>query len=378
MSVFKQSPGRKQNLRRRLDSLTAPMSLFVDEGQEKVRCVACGHRCLIPPESIGVCKVRFNHQGVLYGPRGYVSGLQDDPIEKKPFYHVMPGSRALSFGMLGCDFHCGYCHNWLTSQALRDEHAGTPVRPITPKDLVARAKAENALVITSTYNEPLITAEWAAEVFTAGKAAGLTTSFVSNGNNTREVLEFLRPCLDICNIDLKSFNDRSYRKLGGTLNEVLEGIIRVHEAGIWMELVTLVVPGFNDSPAELREIANFIAGLSPDIPWHVTGFYPNYKMESTPPTPPDTLRMAWETGREAGLRYVYPGNVHGMLKEQGHTWCPKCQTLLVERHGFGVAGYHLLDGKCPKCSMVIPGVWHDGETLNKAEFDGLGAVRPLL
>ncbi len=368
-------PPLQPTLQAALESHTAPMALARKEGGGRVRCLACGHRCLIPAGHAGVCKVRFNRGGVLRGPWGYVAGLQDDPIEKKPFYHALPGTRTLSFGMLGCDFHCGYCQNWVTSQALRDEAAQGPFEPVSAEEIVVHAKAQGALTLTSTYNEPLITAEWAAEGFRLAKNAGLFTSFVSNGNSTGEAIEFLKPWVDFFKIDLKGFDDKRYRKLGGTLRNVLEGIERVHRAGMWLEIVTLVVPDFNDSEGELRQIAGFIADLSLEIPWHVTAFHPDYRMREPGWTPAATLMRAHAIGKEAGLQFVYPGNLAGQGGELEHTRCPHCGTLLVERHGFALRGYHLLDGCCPRCDAPIPGRWHTAATLPSLQHSRRAQVR---
>ena len=246
--------------------------------EKRIRCFACGHRCPIFEGQPGVCKVRFNEHGVLRVPWGYAAGVQIDPIEKKPFFHVQPGSSALSFGMLGCDLHCGYCQNWVSSQALRDPRALAPAHAVTPGELVRAAIDAGAAALVSTYNEPLITAEWAVAVFKEAKAAGLLTGFVSNGNATPEVLAYLRPWLDLYKVDLKSFSDRRYRELGGRLEPILESLRRIYELGLWLEVVTLVVPGFNDSDQELRSMAEFLAGISRDIPWHVTAFHQDYKM----------------------------------------------------------------------------------------------------
>ncbi len=362
-------------LKAALERHTAPMALAREEGGGRVRCFACGHRCLIPAGHAGVCKVRFNRGGVLHGPWGYVAGLQDDPIEKKPFYHALPGTRALSFGMLGCDFHCGYCQNWVTSQALRDEAARGSFEPVSAEEIVVHAKARGALTLTSTYNEPLITAEWAAEVFRLAKNAGLFTSFVSNGNSTGEAIEFLKPWVDFFKIDLKGFDDKRYRKLGGTLRNVLEGIERVHRAGLWLEIVTLVVPGFNDSEGELRQIAGFIADLSLEIPWHVTAFHPDYRMREPGWTPAATLMRAHAIGKEAGLQFVYPGNLAGQAGELENTHCPHCGALLVERHGFALRGYHLLDGCCPRCDAPIAGRWHTAVTRPSLQHSQRAHVR---
>jgi pyruvate formate lyase activating enzyme len=210
-------------------------------------------------------------------PYGYAAGLQVDPIEKKPFFHVMPGAPVLTFGMLGCNFHCQFCQNWISSQALRDEAAGASPEPIDAEAMVDLGARNGARLVASSYNEPLITTEWAVEVFKQAKAKGMSTLYVSNGYATPEVLDYLRPRLDGINIDLKCFSDRGYRRLGGVLERVLETIERAHGMGLWVETVTLVVPGFNDSDDELREMARFLVSVSPDIPWHVTALHPAYK-----------------------------------------------------------------------------------------------------
>ena len=363
------------SLKEQLERFAAPMSLGRQEEGGRVRCFACGHRCLIPPGREGVCKVRFNRDGVLYGPRGYVAGLQDDPIEKKPFFHALPGTRALSFGMLGCDFHCGYCQNWVTSQALRDEEAVSPFSPTSAEEIVVHAKGRGALTLTSTYNEPLITSEWAVEVFRMAKNAGLYTSYVSNGNSTDEVIRFIRPWVDFYKIDLKGFDDKRYRKLGGTLRNVLDGIERVYRAGMWMEIVTLIVPGFNDSETELAGIAGFIAELSPDIPWHVTAFHPDYRMNDNSRTPAGTLMGAYKLGKAAGLHFVYPGNLPGRVAGTENTYCPHCQALLVERFGFAVQQYRLRDGRCPQCEAEIAGHWHTPNTLPRLHFSDRASIQ---
>ncbi len=324
----------------------------------RVRCFACGHRCPIPEGRPGVCKVRFHRDGKLFVPWGYVAGAHADPIEKKPFYHVRPGSLAFSFGMLGCDLHCSFCQNWVTSQALRDRRAVAGIQRTSPEELVGAAVRIGAASVVSTYNEPLITAEWAVAVFREARKAGLSTGFVSNGNATPEVLEYLRPWLDWYNADLKTFRDRNYRKLGGRLQPVLDALRRIHEMGFWLEVVTLVVPGFNDSDAELADIAGFLAGISPDIPWHVTAFHPDYEMTSPPATPAETLLRAASLGHEAGLRYVYAGNLPGALDGLEDTRCHSCGAVLVRRYGFQVMENRITNGgRCPDCGASIPGRW---------------------
>lgn len=340
-----------------LDRRTRVGSLWAAE-KGRIRCLACGHRCLIPDGRRGICKVRFNQGGELRVPFGYVSGVACDPVEKKPFYHLFPGEDALTFGMLGCDFHCGYCQNWVTSQALRDEQAGSAVQDVTPKQLVDAARRFKAPLVVSSYNEPLITAEWAAAVFEQAVEAGLHCAIVSNGNLTREALDLLAPLIVAYKIDLKGFDDRRYRSLGGTLAHVCRGIEMVRERGLWLEVVTLVVPGFNDTESELRALARFLAGVDRNIPWHVTAFHADYKMGDLDRTSVETLMRAAEIGVEEGLKFVYAGNAAGRVGRWEHTWCPGCDEMLIERAGFTVHQNRLgADGRCPKCSHEIPGVW---------------------
>ncbi|MCX6921659.1 MAG: AmmeMemoRadiSam system radical SAM enzyme [Verrucomicrobia bacterium] len=325
---------------------------------ERIRCVACGHRCLISPGHHGICRVRFNQNGQLRVPFGYVAGVQCDPVEKKPFFHVYPGSDALTFGMLGCDFHCSYCQNWVTSQALRDEAARAPIQIVTPQQLVSTGRRSQARLVVSSYNEPLITAEWAVAVFQQAKEAGLACAFVSNGNATPEALDFLRPWIVAYKIDLKGFDDKPYRTLGGALEHVTNGIRMVHERGLWLEVVTLIVPGFNDSESELRQIARFLVSISRDIPWHVTAFHKDYKMTDLPNTAAEQLIRAAEIGTEEGLRFIYAGNAPGRVGPWENTYCPKCREKLIDRFGYLVREYNLtLGGKCPKCQTSIPGIW---------------------
>ncbi|HTS65003.1 MAG TPA: AmmeMemoRadiSam system radical SAM enzyme [Candidatus Acidoferrales bacterium] len=348
-----------------LVTLSESLSHAVREGElwepvdgRRIRCFACGHCCPIFEGQPGVCKVRFNRGGRLWVPWGYVQSVQCDPIEKKPFFHVAPGAVALSFGMLGCDLHCGYCQNWVTSQALRDSEAVAPSHAVTPEQLVAGALRQGARAIVSTYNEPLITAEWAVAIFRHARAAGILTGFVSNGNATPQVLEYLRPWVDLYKVDLKSFDDRHYRELGGRLQPILDSLHRIYEMGFWLEVVTLVIPGFNDSDEELRRIAGFLAGISPDIPWHVTAFHPDYRMTDPPATPAATLLRAARFGREAGLRYVYAGNLPGCVGEFENTCCPNCGLTLVERRGYRILRNRLgAAAACPRCAVVIPGRW---------------------
>lgn len=364
-------PTNQTSLGEALAARTVEGELYEKLPNDTVRCFSCGHRCRIPAGLKGICKVRYNEGGVLLVPRGYVAALQVDPIEKKPFFHAYPGALALSFGMLGCDYHCGYCQNWVTSQALRDPSAVAPPMDVEPSDLVRLAKKHGATVLTSTYNEPLITSEWAVEVFREAREAGLICSYVSNGNGTPEVLDYIAPYLSMYKVDLKGFHDRHYRELGGTLQPVLETIRGLKERKIWVEIVTLVIPGFNDSEEELTGIAEFLAGVDPDIPWHITAYHEDYKMANRGTTVADLMR-AYEIGRRAGLRYVYPGNIPGAFGELESTHCPGCGAMVIGRTGFRVTSYRLEEGRCPECTAAIPGLWQ-----SSAELGRSGIPRPV-
>jgi AmmeMemoRadiSam system radical SAM enzyme len=508
-------PAAPSSLADLLAQRTREGELYEKLPEGRVRCFACGHRCLIPPGRDGVCRVRFNEAGTLKVPFGYVGALQLDPVEKKPFFHALPGSLALSFGMLGCDYHCGYCfvpgtevrtttgartidslfaggqtvletvsdavavrpraevlthrgrsrpvrgvfrhhydgplmvltlsggveiratpeheflvsaraargvrpptffvpasgvtpefdlleptsdgayrkrriedtrvlqynglvynleveedqtylvegatvhncQNWLTSQALRDPRAVVAPQEVTAAELAALAVKHGARILTSTYNEPLITSEWAVAVFREARQKGLVCSYVSNGNGTPEVLDYIAPFVSLYKVDLKSFRDREYRDLGGTLERVLWTIRALHERGIWLEVVTLLVPGFNDSVEEVTDIARFLVSVSRDIPWHVTAFHKDYKMTGPQDTGVSTLLRAAEIGAREGLHFVYAGNIPGAVGEWENTRCPSCRTVVIERRGFRVRANRIPDGLCPKCGTRVPGFW---------------------
>ncbi len=341
-----------------LDEMTVEGELYYKSEDGTVRCTACAHRCLVKPGRRGICQVRFNEGGTLRVPYGYVAALNVDPTEKKPFFHILPGSQTLTFGMLGCDLHCPYCQNWDISQTLRDARAGVEPQMVTPDQMIHVAQRYGADLIGSSYNEPLITSEWAAAVFKTAKKAGLRCVYISNGNATREVMEYLRPYVDGYKIDLKTMNDKNYRQLGAVLNHVLDGIKLAREMGFWVEIVTLVVPGFNDSNDELWDAARFLVSLSPDIPWHLTAFHKDYKMTDPDNTDARTLLRAAEIGQEAGLRYVYTGNLPGMTGTYENTFCHNCGELLVARLGYYVRSNKLIGtGRCPKCNTAIAGIW---------------------
>jgi pyruvate formate lyase activating enzyme len=250
------------------------------------------------------------------------------------------------------------CQNWVTSQALRDPGALTEPMDVTPRQLVDIARAQRASVVATSYNEPLITSEWAVEVFKEARPRGFSTAYISNGNATREVLEFIRPYTDLYKIDLKSFRDKNYRSLGGKLENILNGVRMVHELGFWLEIVTLIIPGFNDSDEELGDIARFLAGLSPSIPWHVTAFHKDYKMQDPDNTTPETLVRAARIGEAAGLQYIYAGNLPGRVGPYEDTRCPRCRTTLIRRIGYRILDDRLTGaGRCFRCGQGIPGIW---------------------
>ncbi len=361
----------RTTLRELLDEHTIPAAdaLTRPEDDQVVKCAACAHRCQVKPGKPGKCLMRFNRDGELRVPGGYVAGLAVDPIEKKPFYHVLPGQNALSFGMLGCNFHCEFCQNWVTSQALRDDRAvAEPTQFCSAEQIVQAAVDQRVPVITSTYNEPLITSEWSFEIFRLASAEGILCGYVSNGHGTPEVLEYLRPHMSLFNIDLKCFDAEKYKRLGGMFEAVTDTIRQAHKMGFWVEVVTLVVPGFNDSEDEIRQTADFIASVSPDIPWHCTAYRAMYKSKEATSTPAETLARAYESGKAAGLKYVYSGNLAGRVGETEHTTCTKCGARLIERRGFFVSDLRLRGDACHDCGEKVPGVF-------AAAGDG-GGARP--
>ncbi len=354
-------------------SADAAPELIEHRDAAAIQCFACGHRCLIKPGRDGVCRVRFNDNGVLKVPFNYVGCLACDPIEKKPFFHVLPGSDALTFGMLGCDFHCGYCQNWVTSQMLRDPDAVAPPKFTTPKQLIDIAIQQGAPVVASSYNEPLITSEWAVAIFKEAKSRGLKCAYISNGNATPQVLDYIQPYVDAYKVDLKTFNPKNYRQLGGVLENVTQTIKDLKQRNIWVEIVTLVVPTFSDDPDDLKRMADFLASVDPLMPWHVTAFHPDYKMtEGYRRTTVDDLMKIVEYGTSAGLKYIYPGNLPGQVGDWENTRCHHCNATVIKRYGFLVQQNRVNpDSTCPDCQKPIPGIW------GKSQGHGDGRVRPL-
>jgi pyruvate formate lyase activating enzyme len=356
-----QSKERMNGLKEALHQRTAPAAGALIESQANgdVQCFACGHRCVVKPGRDGVCRVRFNDGGTLRVPWGYVGALACDPIEKKPFFHLLPGRDALTFGMLGCDFHCGYCQNWVTSQMMRDPRAVAPAQSITAGRRAELAIEHDAPVLASSYNEPLITSEWAVEVFTEARRRGLRCAYISNGNGTPQVLDYLRPHVQAYKVDLKTFNDRHYRQLGGVLENVTNTIRLLKQRDFWVEIVTLVVPGFSDDADDLRRMADFLASVDPLMPWHITAFHPDYKMsDGYRPTRAEELLKIVDYGRHAGMKYLYSGNLPGRVGDGENTRCHHCDATVVRRCGFAVLENRLdKGGICPNCRKTLPGIW---------------------
>ncbi len=334
-----------------------PARFFDKLRDDKVKCHLCAHECTIDPGRRGICGVRENRAGTLYSlVYGRVIANNADPIEKKPLYHFLPGTRSFSIATVGCNFRCQHCQNYDISQYPRRHDGEIAGEPITPAQVVARAQASASASIAYTYTEPTIFAELCYDTALLAREKGLRNVFVSNGFMTETSASVLAEVLDGDNIDLKSFSDDFYRKVcKAKLKPVLETIARMKSLGVWVEVTTLVIPGLNDSDAELRDIAQFLHATGPEIPWHVTAFYPTYKMRDRPPTPLETLRRARQIGIEAGLRHVYTGNIPGDPGE--NTYCPACSEQLIVRRGFAVRQNRLVNGACPACGAGIAGVW---------------------
>lgn len=322
----------------------------------KVSCFLCSHRCQIVDSKFGICGVRQNKQGKLYTHVfGEVIAAHVDPIEKKPLHHFLPGTTSFSIATIGCNFRCPFCQNWEISQASKRKEEGASGYKLKPEDVVAAAKDNGCQSISYTYTEPTIFFEYAYETARLASKEGLGNVFVTNGYMTSEALETIKPYLDACNVDLKSFREEFYRKMcQAHLEPVLDSIRLMRKLGIWVEITTLVVPGENDGDDELRGIARFIAETDPDIPWHVSRFHPDYKLTDKRATPVETLRKAYSIGKSEGLRYLYVGNVYG---ESENTHCPSCGKPLVRRQGFFVSDLKLKNSSCPYCGACIAGVF---------------------
>lgn len=324
----------------------------------KVQCKLCAHSCLIQPESRGVCRVRVNQNGTLYTlAYGKAIAANVDPIEKKPLYHFLPGTRAFSIATAGCNFRCDFCQNWRISQFFKDSARGKtfPGRDLPPKQIVQKALENDCVSIAYTYTEPTIFFEYAYDTAKIAQEHGLKNIFVTNGYQTPQTIEKMTGLIDAANIDLKSFRSDYYRKVcGATLQPVLDSIEQMHKKGIWVEVTTLVVPEQNDSEEELTDIAQFIAGVDKNIPWHISRFHPAAKMANSHPTPITTLERAADIGKEAGLKFVYLGNIPGHDLE--NTTCPNCGELIISRRGYSITN-QLKNNKCPHCNTTIPGIF---------------------
>lgn len=324
-----------------------------------VRCEACAWYCRTSPDQAGVCSVRQNLDGELYLlVYGRAAAANIDPMEKKPLFHFLPGQEIFSLGTLGCNLACSFCQNWDISQATKgkskpEENYGME---LPPEKIVALCREKNLPAVAFTYNEPAIFLEYALDTMHLAKKAGLKTVFVSNGYESPETRAALKGQLDAINIDLKSFRDEFYQKIcKARLAPVLENIAAFHKDGVWVEVTTLLIPGENDSPEELTAIAEFLAGISKDLPWHLSRFHPDYQMTDKEQTPEPTLYLAREIGRKAGLRYVYLGNV--LTKEGEDTFCPQCHSTVVHRSGYQVNLVNLKDGHCGSCHEPLAGRW---------------------
>jgi pyruvate formate lyase activating enzyme len=328
------------------------------QGKEdnRVHCFLCSHQCRISDTKFGVCRVRQNRGGVLYTHvYGETIAMNIDPVEKKPLYHFLPGSRSFSIATKGCNFQCGFCQNWQISQTSKDG-SGLAGTPFPPKDIVHRAKKEGCQSIAYTYTEPTIYFEYAYDTAALAHQEGIYNVFVTNGYMSAEAVKTIHPYLDGANVDLKSFQEDFYRKTcNGKLQPVLDTIRLMRNLDIWVEVTTLVVPGQNDDPAELKDIAQFIADVDTDIPWHISRFHPDYKVSDGDATPVQTLQKAKSLGRDAGLKYIYVGNVMG---EDRDTACPKCGETLIRREHFAPNQIRVTDdSSCPDCGEHIAGVF---------------------
>ncbi len=326
---------------------------FYETTSKGIRCLLCRHYCNLAEGQTGICGVNKNEGGRLKNlVYGKAAALNIDPIEKKPLYHFLPGSTALSIGTVGCNLQCPFCQNWQISQTGNIAFS----KEVTPRQLVDTALANGCKTIAYTYNEPAVFYPFARDVALPAKKQGIKNIFVTNGMESPEAIEDMKGIIDAFNVDLKSFNPAFYKKkLKGNLEGVLDTLKRIKEGGFWLEVTTLVVPGENDSEEELNDIATFIAAeLGASTPWHISAFYPQYKMRDKIPTPLESLQRAYKAGRMNGLKYIYKGNV----AEQGITYCPYCGQPLIVRNGYFVVKNEVAGGTCPYCNTKIDGVWN--------------------
>jgi pyruvate formate lyase activating enzyme len=330
--------------------------LFEKLDKDKVRCNLCHHRCIIKEGGYGICGVRQNIGGTLFTlVYDKIVAAHVDPIEKKPLFQFYPGSMAYSIATVGCNFTCKHCQNADISQFAREEKGRIIGDTTSPEDIVKDAERSGCSSIAYTYTEPTIFFELAFDTSALAHTKGIKNVFVSNGYMTPEALTEISPYLDAINIDLKGFTDKFYKDIcGGRLEPVLNIIRLAKELNIWVEVTTLIIPTLNDTEKELKQIAEFIRGVDPDIPWHISQFYPTYQLTNLPRTPVETLHLARDTGLQAGLHYVYEGNVPGRGNE--NTYCPSCGELLIERWGYSIIKNIIEDGRCPSCKRSVAGV----------------------
>jgi pyruvate formate lyase activating enzyme len=348
-------------LERRGEGWVKEALLYDRLSENRVECLLCAHRCVIPDGRVGICQVRENQDGTLYTQvYGQVIARHVDPVEKKPLFHFYPGSTAYSIATPGCNFRCRWCQNADISQMPR-EYGLVTGEETNPRQVVDAARAAGSRSIAYTYTEPTIFFEYTYDIARLAGAKGLANIYVSNGYMTEEMLESFHPYLDGANVDLKAFRDETYRKyVGARLQPVLDSLKTIKRLGIWLEVTTLVIPGINDDHTELQDVASFIVEeLGVETPWHISGFVPTYKMNDVAPTRVPTLQLAQEIGLEAGLRYVYIGNVPG----EANTSCHNCGRLLIRRSsGFGILEDHIgPEGKCPDCDTPVAGVGMQGK-----------------
>ena len=332
-------------------------ALFYTKNKDNTAdCFLCNHRCHIKDEAYGICNVRINKKGTLYSlSYGKVVATNIDPIEKKPLYHFLPGSKSYSIACVGCNFQCGFCQNWQISQAKIAQELNLFEYRLSPQAIVEQALSNNCPSISYTYTEPTIYFEFAYEVAKLAKEKGLFNIFVTNGYMSKESLEYIKPYLSAANVDLKAFSEDFYRKIcKASLKPVLENIILMKKLGLWIEITTLIIPGKNDGKIELKQIAEFIASVDKNIPWHLSRFHPDFEFNKIAATSPESLLLAYDIAKEAGLKYVYIGNVD---TDYENTICPACNKALIKRKGFFVESKNIKQGRCEYCKEQIEGVW---------------------
>ena len=330
--------------------------LYKKMEDQKVQCLTCAHQCVIAVGKRGVCGVRENHEGKLVTlVYGKAIALHVDPIEKKPLFHFFPGAPAMSVATVGCNMHCLNCQNADISQMPKNS-GQIQGEDISPENLVQATIRQNCSVIAYTYTEPAVFWDYAYDTAKLAHREKIKNVFVTNGYLSKESLEEIAPFLDGANVDLKAFQDATYKSIcGARLQPVLDTIRRMKEIGIWIEVTTLLIPGLNDSEEELKQIARFIHEIDPGIPWHISRFYPTYRMTDRPPTSVASIQTARDIGIKTGLRHVYPGNIPG--DEGESTFCYQCKTRLIHRQGYQIIEGRLVKGKCPECGTEIAGVW---------------------